>query len=77
MLFQTEDINIFVIHDVFFASYVPPKSSFSDEETSAVKSEKLSKIKVAKGNSISGKSWSSTKVFVMQNYTENTNGDVP
>ena len=28
-------------------------------------------------NSISGKSWSSTKVFVMQDYTENTNGDVP
>ena len=40
MLFETEEINIFDIRDVFFAGYVSLKSSFSDEKASAVKSEK-------------------------------------
>ena len=55
ILFQTEDINTFVLRGVFFSRYVQLKSSFSDEKTSAVKSdtrfslvEKLSKINEAK-----------------------------
>ena len=39
ILFQTGDINIFVLRGVFFSRYVQLKSSFSDEKTSAVKSE--------------------------------------
>ena len=40
ILFQTGDINIFVLRGVFFTRYVQLKSSFSDEKkTSAVKSE--------------------------------------
>ena len=39
ILFQTEDINIFVLPDVFFSRYVQLKSSFSDEKISVVKSE--------------------------------------
>ena len=55
ILFQTGNINIFVLRGVFFSRYVQLKSSFSDEKTSAVKSdtrfslvEKLSKINEAK-----------------------------
>ena len=40
ILFQTGDINIFVLRGVFFGRYVQLRSSFSDEKTSAVKSEK-------------------------------------
>ena len=39
ILFQTGDINIFVLRGVFFSRYVELKSSFSFEKTSAVKSE--------------------------------------
>ena len=39
ILFQTGDINIFVSRDVIFSRYVQLRSSFSDEKTSAVKSE--------------------------------------
>ena len=39
ILFQTGDINIFIFRGVFFSKYVPLKSSFSDEKTSAVKFE--------------------------------------
>ena len=39
ILFETGDNNIFVLHGVFFSGYVQLKSSFSDEKTSAVKSE--------------------------------------
>ena len=40
ILFQTGDINIFVVRGVFFSRYVQLKSSFSDKKkTSAVKSE--------------------------------------
>ena len=39
ILFQTEDINIFVLPDVFFSRYVQLKSSFSDEKILVVKSE--------------------------------------
>ena len=53
ILYQTGDINSFVLRGVFFSQYVQLKSSFSDEKTPAVKSEhtlveKLSKINVAK-----------------------------
>ena len=33
--------------------------------------------KVLKENSICGRSWSPAKLFIMQNYTDNANGDVP
>ena len=36
-----------------------------------------SRGKVSKENSIIGRSWSSAKLFIVQNYTENVNGDVP
>ena len=39
ILFQTGDINIFVLRGVFFSRYVQLKSFFSNEKTSAVKSE--------------------------------------
>ena len=32
ILFQTEYVNIFVLHGVFFSRYVEPKGSFSDEK---------------------------------------------
>ena len=37
--FQTGDINTFVLRGVFFSRYIQLNSSFSDEKTSAVKSE--------------------------------------
>ena len=37
ILFQTGDINIFVLHGVIFSRYVQLKSSFSDKKTSVVK----------------------------------------
>ena len=39
ILFQSEDIIIFVLRGVFFSIYVQLKISFSDEKTSTVKSE--------------------------------------
>ena len=56
ILFQTGDINIFLLRGVFFSKYVQLKSSFFDEENirSISKNlrhtlvEKLSKINVAK-----------------------------
>ena len=39
ILFQTGDINIFVLRGVFFSRYVQLKSSFSDEKISVMKSE--------------------------------------
>ena len=30
-----------------------------------------------KENSIIGRSWSSAKLYIMQNYTDNANGDAP
>ena len=38
-LFQTGDINIFVLRSVFFSRYVQLKGSFSDEKASAEKPE--------------------------------------
>ena len=35
-LFQTGDINIFVLRGVFFSRYVEQKSSFSDEKNISV-----------------------------------------
>ena len=85
ILFQTGDINNFVLRGVFFSKYVQLKSSFSDEKTSAVKSEthfsrgaiKVYRGKVLKKNSIIGRSWSSGKLLIMQTYTDNKHyGDV-
>ena len=39
ILFQTRNINIFVLRSIFFSRFVELKSSFSDKKTSAVKSE--------------------------------------
>ena len=39
ILYQTGDINSFVLRGVFFSKYVQLKSFFSDEKTPAVKSE--------------------------------------
>ena len=83
--FQTGDINIHFLRGVFFSGYVQLKSSFSDEKTSVVKSEthfrrealENYRGKVLKENSIIGRSWSSAKLFIVQNYTENANGYVP
>ena len=60
------------------------KSSFSDVKTSAVKSEthfrteaiENERGEVLKENSIIGRSWSSAKLFIVQNYTENASEDV-
>ena len=64
ILFQTGDINIFVLRGVFLSRYVQLKSSFSERG------------KVLKENSI-GRSWSSAKLLILQNYTENAIGNVP
>ena len=85
ILFQTGDINIFVLRGVFFSRYVQLKSSFSDEKTSAVKSEtyfsketiRNGRGKVLKEDSIIDRSWSSAKLFIVKDHTENANGDVP
>ena len=69
ILFQTGDINIFVLRGVFFSRYVQLKSLFSDEKTSAVKSETHFSREAT--------DWGSAKLFIVQNYTENANGDVP
>ena len=61
ILFQTGDINIFVLRGVFFSRYVQIKSSFSDEKNSGE----------------IGRSWSSARLFIAQNYIENANGGVP
>ena len=84
ILLQTWDTNIFVLGGVFFIRYVQLKSSFSDEKT-AVKSEthfsreaiENQQGKVLKKNSIIDRSWSSAKFFIVQDYTENANGDMP
>ena len=61
------------------------EAPFLMKKTSAVKSEILfsrEAIKVLRGkilneNSIIRRSWSSGKLFMIQNYTDNANGDVP
>ena len=60
------------------------KSSFSEKKTSAGKSEThFSREaienqcgKALRQNSITGRSGSSAKLFIMQNYTDNANGDL-
>ena len=85
ILFQTGDINNFALRGVFFSRYVQLTSSFSDQKTSAVKAEidfsrgaiKVWRGKVLKKNLIIGRSWSFSKLCIMQKYTHNANGDVP
>ena len=60
ILFQTGDINIFVPCDVFFSRYVQLKLTWQS----------------IKRNSIIGRSWSTAKLFIMENYTDKANGDV-
>ena len=84
--FQTGDINILVLRCVCFSRYIQLKSSFSDEKTSAVKSEthfgreakENWRGKVLKENSVIDKNWSSAKLFIIvQDYAENANGNAP
>ena len=51
-------------------SKVRPETHFSRE---AVKNQRG---KVLKKNSIISRSWRSGKLFIVQNYTENANGDM-
>ena len=53
ILFQTGDINVFVVRGVFFSRYIRLKSSFPDKKNQRLNlrhilAEKLSKINVAK-----------------------------
>ena len=43
ILFQTGDINIFVLRGVFFSRYVQLKSSFSDEKSISVEIRNFSR----------------------------------
>ena len=52
-------------------STVKPETQFSREAIENQRGE------VLKENSIIGRNWSSAKLFIVQNYTENANGDVP
>ena len=71
ILFQTGDINIFVLRGVFFSKYAQLKYPFLTKNTSAVKSEtpftretvENKRGKVLKENSIIGRSWSSPKLW--------------
>ena len=82
ILFQTGNINIFVLRGVFFSRFVQLKSYFLTKKTSAVKSETYCSRgaignlhgKVLKENSIIRRGWSSAMLFIMQNYTFNANG---
>ena len=84
ILFQTVYI-ISVLRDVFLVDMLNEKAPFLTKNTSAVKSETYfireaiehQNGKVLKENSIIGRSWSSTKLFIMQNYNNNANGDMP
>ena len=85
ILFQTRDINIFVLRGVFSSTYVQLKSSFSDKKKHQrgnlrhFSREAIENYcgKVLKENSIIGRSWKLCKLFIVQNYTENANEDVP
>ena len=69
----------------FFVGMFNKKAPFLTKKTPTVKSETHFSIeaiknyrgKVLKENSIIGKNWSSAKLFILQNYTENANGNVP
>ena len=85
ILFQTGDINIFVLRGVFFNTYVQLKSSFSDKKNI---SEEIWDTLWYRSywkllwQSIKGKfhHWQKLelcKLFTVQNYAENANGDVP
>ena len=76
ILFQTGDINIFVLRGVFFSRYVQLKSSFSDEKNISDEIEN-SRGNVLKENFVTGRSWSSAKLFIVQIYTENADGYAP
>ena len=83
ILFETGNINIFVLRGVFFSRYVPLKSSFPDEKKyqrwnlRQTLAEGSIKGKVLRENSITGRSCRSIKIFIMQNYTDNADGNVP
>ena len=59
-LFQTGDINLFIVRGVFFSRYLQLKSSFTDK--------KKNQRKVLKENSINGIIWSSAMLFIVQNF---------
>ena len=79
------EILIFLAFAVpFFSRYVQLKSSFLTKKISAMKSEthfsrkaiENERGKVLKENSIIGRIWNSAKLFIVQNYIKNVDGDV-
>ena len=85
LLYQTWDINTFVPRRDIFSGNVELRNSFSDEKKIlAVKSEtyfsregiKFECGKVLMEYSIIRRNWSCANLFIMQNYTDNVNGDV-
>ena len=76
-LFQTGYINNFIFHGVFFNRYVQLKNSFSDKKTLEAKYEThFIREAFIREYSILGRSWQSTELFKMQNYTDNANGSL-
>ena len=69
----------------FLVAMLNQKALFLPKKTSTVESEthfsreviNVQRGKVLKENSITDRSWSSAKLFIMQNYTNNGDGDVP
>ena len=74
-LFQTEDINIFVPHGVLFSRNVQLKSS--EIWDTFEKNLTWQSVKRKFHNWQAQQSWSSSKLFIMQNYTDNANGNMP
>ena len=85
IIFQTRNIKFFVLLGASFSRYIQLKGSFSDEKISTVIFEthfsseaiRIKCCKVLKESFIIGRCWSSAKLFIMQNYIDNANGDVP
>ena len=68
ILFQNGDINIFVLRGAFISRYVQLKNvSCEIRDTLG---------KVLRENSINGRDWSSSKLFIVQNYAGIANGNV-
>ena len=85
ILFQTGDINLYVLRGVFLADLPNYKTPFLTKKTSTVKSEihfsreaiKVYRGKVLKKNSIIGRSCSSANLFIIHDYIKNAKEDVP
>ena len=71
--FQTGDINIFALLAIFFSKYVQLKSSFCQKKKHQWRNLRHS---LDSETSITGRCWNSSKFVIMQNYTDNANGNV-